>query len=200
MLALALMASYLLGSIPTGYLLVKWTKRMDIRTVGSGNIGATNALRTAGPSAGFVVLVLDFLKGAMATGLIPRWVLGSSVSGSALACGFAAVVGHDFSCFLRFRGGKGVATTLGALFAGAPWVAGMVIGVWLVVFLLFRYVSVGSLAAAVAIPISQLVAHQSFPQVLIGSLFAALIIVRHRGNLQRLLSGVEPRARPHTQQ
>ena len=194
MVALALLGCYLLGSIPTAYLLVKWTKRIDIRTIGSGNVGATNALRAAGAWAGLAVLVLDVLKGVLAAGLIPRWWLGSPASGLALACGLAAVLGHAFPCFLRFRGGKGVATTLGALSASAPMVAGVVVGVWLVVFLAFRYVSLGSLAAAVAIPISQLALHQALPDVLVGSVLAVLIIGRHRGNLQRLLSGVEPRA------
>ena len=194
MVIIALIGCYLIGSIPTAYLLVRWTKRVDIRTIGSGNIGATNALRTAGPWAGVVVLLVDVLKGVVAAGAIPQWLLGSSASAMALGCGLAAVLGHDFPCFLRFRGGKGVATTLGVLGASAPSVAGLVVGVWLVVFFAFRYVSLGSLAAAMTIPISQLALHQSLPQVLIGATLAALIIVRHRGNIQRLLSGTEHRA------
>lgn len=195
-LAFALFVCYLLGSIPTAYLLVRWAKGIDIRTAGSGNVGATNALRTVGLWAGIVVLAVDLLKGLIAAGLVPRWVLGETDLGTSLACGLAAVLGHDFSCFLRFQGGKGVATTIGTLLAANPLVAGMVAGVWLVVFLGFHYVSLGSLAAAAAIPISQLVLHQSLREVLIGSVLAGLITVRHRANLQRLLSGVEHRAWP----
>lgn len=195
-LAFALSLCYLLGSIPTAYLLVRWAKGIDIRTVGSGNVGATNALRTVGLWAGIMVLAVDLFKGVIAAGLVPRWVLGETDLGTSLACGLAAVLGHDFSCFLRFQGGKGVATTLGAILAASPLVAGMVAGVWLVVFLGFRYVSLGSLAAASAIPISQLVLHRSLREVLIGSVLAGLIIVRHRANLQRLLRGVEHRTWP----
>jgi len=193
-LVLALLVCYLVGSIPTAYLLVRWAKGIDIRTVGSGNVGATNALRTTGLWAGIVVLAIDVLKGVIAAGLIPGWVVGSRTSGIPLLCGLAAVLGHDFSCFLRFRGGKGVATTMGALLSSRPLVAGAAGAVWLLVFVACRYVSLGSLAAAVAIPISQLLLHQPLREVVIGSVLAGLIIVRHRSNLQRLLSGVEHRA------
>jgi len=192
--ALALIVCYLLGAVPTAYLLVKWAKGVDIRTMGSGNVGATNALRTVGLWAGLVVLAIDVLKGLIAASLIPRWLLGSTALGVPLLCGFAAVLGHDFPCFLRFRGGKGVATTIGVLVGSMPLVAGIVMGIWLVVFGAFRYVSLGSIAGAVAIPISQLALHQPLHEVLIGSCLAILILVRHRANVRRLLSGVEHRA------
>lgn len=190
-----LLIGYLLGSLPTAYLLVKWTKRVDIRTLGSGNVGATNALRTAGPVVGVAVLLIDVLKGWLAAAIIPRWILGQAPpSAWALLGGLAAVIGHNFPCFLRFRGGKGVATTLGALAGSVPVIAGIVVGVWLVVFLLSRYVSLGSLAAAVAIPVSQLTLHRSTSELLAGSALAVLMVVRHRTNIQRLLGGVEHRA------
>ena len=188
----AFLASYLLGSIPTAYLLAKWAKRIDIRTVGSGNVGATNAGRVLGWWAGLLVFVLDLLKGVLAA-LIPRVLPGAQIPDAGIACGSVAVLGHNFPCFLQFRGGKGVATTLGALLGSAPACAGLVIAAWLVVFLASRYVSMASLAAAVTIPISQLAFRQSLYAVLLGSCLALLIIIRHRSNIQRLLSGAEHR-------
>jgi len=193
-LGLALLLCYLLGSLPTAYFLVKWAKGIDIRTVGSGNVGATNALRTVGLWAGLVVLVGDVLKGVIAAGMVPRWMLGTTALGVRLACGLAAVLGHDFSCFLRFRGGKGVATTIGVFLGAAPLVAGMICAVWVLVFIAFRYVSLGSLVAAVAMPISQVVLRHSGGEILVGSCLAGLLIARHRSNIQRLLGGVEHRA------
>jgi glycerol-3-phosphate acyltransferase PlsY len=191
---LALVACYLLGSFPTAYVLGKWAKGVDIRTVGSGNIGATNALRTVGLWAGIVVLSVDVLKGLMASSLIPRWLLEVTGPGVSLACGLASVLGHDFSCFLRFQGGKGVATTIGVLVGSVPLVAGVVGVVWVAVFAAFRYVSLGSLAAALAIPVTQLALHQALSEVVLGAGLGGLIIVRHRPNIQRLLRGVEHRA------
>lgn len=192
--AAALVVCYLLGSIPTAYLLVRVTKGVDIRTVGSGNVGATNAMRAAGRAVGAVVYLADLGKGVLAAGVVPRWLLGVPAPGVALACGVAAVLGHDFPCFLRFRGGKGVATTMGVLLGSMPLVAGLTIGVWVAVFALCRYVSVASLAAAIVIPFSQLGLHRTHAEVVFGAVLALLVLVRHRSNLQRLLSGTEHRA------
>lgn len=193
-LALALVGSYLVGSFPTAYLFVKWSKRIDIRTVGSGNVGATNAVRTAGIAVGAAVFALDLLKGVLAAGFLPRW---SGVTPDLLvpwACGLTAVVGHDFPCWLRFRGGKGVATTIGVLIGSVPLVAAWAVGVWLVVFAASRYVSLGSVAAAVTIPVSQLFLHHTLGETVVGCILSTLIIMRHRANLHRLLSGAEHRA------
>lgn len=190
----ALLLSYLIGSIPSGYLLVRWAKRVDIRTTGSGNIGATNVLRTAGPAAGAGILVFDMLKGWVSSRLIPVWLLGVTSPVTALACGTAAVLGHVFPCFLRFKGGKGVATVLGALAGSDPMVALTVVGVWVAVFAACRYVSAGSLAAAAAIPLSQVVYHRPAGAVAMGALLAVVIVLRHRQNIQRLLAGTEHRA------
>lgn len=192
-LILALVSAYLLGSIPTAYVLVRWLKRVDIRTVGSGNVGATNALRTAGPWAGAVVLMVDIVKGVVAATLLPQLIVQTPSPTTRLACGLAAVVGHTASCFLKFQGGKGVATTIGALLGAAPAVAGVVIVVWLAVFAICRYVSLGSVVAAVAIPIAQVAQRASLAEVALGASVAVLIIGRHRANLQRLLSGTEHR-------
>ena len=185
-LFLAVVTSYLLGSLPTGFLVVKWMKRVDVRTVGSGNIGATNVTRAAGKGAGAAVFLLDLAKGWLAARVI-------APPAYQLACGLAAILGHDFPIFLRFRGGKGVATTMGVWLAVAPVVAGVAVAVWLGGFLLFRYVSVGSLAAAVTIPVTQLSLHASPSDVMLSALIALLMIVRHRANIVRLLQGKEHR-------
>ncbi|MBI2885355.1 MAG: glycerol-3-phosphate 1-O-acyltransferase PlsY [Candidatus Omnitrophica bacterium] len=189
-----LIVSYVAGSLPTAYLLVKWTKGVDVRTIGSGNVGATNAGRAAGRGVGIAVLAIDMLKGALAAALIPRWFAPGSSAVFSLLCGVVAVCGHTWSCFLRFQGGKGVATTIGALLGYAPAVAGGVVGVWLAVFALSRYVSVSSMLAAVMLPVLQLAVHRDTPEVLLGAFLALVIVVRHRSNLRRLMQGVEHRA------
>ncbi len=194
MVWLALLASYLLGAVPTAYLLVKRSTGRDVRTIGSGNVGATNAMRAAGKRIGLLVFVLDGMKGVVSAAVIPRWLGGYGDPTLSLACGLAAVVGHDFSCFLRFEGGKGVATTIGALLGSMPIIAGIMVASWALVFWLTRYVSMGSLAAAAAIPISQWWMGQPAVDVGLGGAFAALIVVRHRANVQRLRHGTEHRA------
>ncbi len=193
MLALAWLMSYLVGSCPSAYLLVRLVKGTDIRTVGSGNVGATNAARAVGPWAGLVVLAADVLKGVAASTLVPRVFLHDVSPAMALSCGLAAVIGHDAPVWLRFRGGKGVATTIGALAAGQPLVAGVMVGVWAVVFAGWRYVSVASMAGALAIPLALLARHRPSSEVLAGAALALLIVAQHRANVQRLLAGAEPR-------
>lgn len=187
-------ASYVVGSLPTAYLLVKWLKRVDVRTIGSGNVGATNAARVAGPSVGAAVFLIDLAKGAIAGGLIAPWLLGAAASPAArLGCGLLAVIGHTVPFTLNFRGGKGVATTIGVLLSTMPAVAGIAAAVWLVTVLLCRYVSVGSLAAAVTIPLAQMATRRTLPEVWLGAILALLIVLRHRRNVERLVQGVEPR-------
>ncbi len=186
---------YVVGSIPTAYLLAKLVKGVDIRTVGSGNVGATNALRTLGVWAGVTVFAVDLLKGVAAARLVPLWVFGEVSLDRSLMGGLLAVLGHDFPCCLGFRGGKGVATTIGVLVGGALPVAGVVLATWVAVFALTRYVSIGSLAAAAAIPLSQLWLRHSPSAVSLGGMLALLIIIQHRSNLRRLLAGTEHRAR-----
>ena len=188
-----LLVSYLVGSIPTAYVLVKWLKRVDVRTVGSGNVEATNVTRVAGMKAGAVVFLLDVAKGLVAVRLLAPWLLSELTPTRQLACGLAAVLGHLFPVFLAFRGGKGVATTIGVLIGTMPLVAGVSLVVWAVGFLMWRIVSVGSLAAAVVIPLTQLATHQGLPEVLLGTTIAVLILIRHRANLERLLKGSEHR-------
>jgi glycerol-3-phosphate acyltransferase PlsY len=191
-LGLVLLVAYLLGSIPTAYLLTRALKGIDIRTVGSGNVGATNAARVLGRGPGLLVLLIDIAKGTVAARL-PAWCLGEPSGATALACGLAAVLGHNFPCFLAFRGGKGVATTLGALLGSAPAVTGLAALVWLALFASTRYVSVASIAAAVTIPPIQAILRRSTTEMMLGSVLAVLIVLRHHNNLQRLRQGTEPR-------
>lgn len=193
-LLLALVGSYLVGSIPTGYLLVKWVKRVDVRTLGSGNVGATNVTRVAGGGLGKLVFVLDAAKGLVAVLLIAPLAGMTTGRTLGLSCGIMAVLGHNFPIFLRFQGGKGVATTIGVVLSTMPEIAAVCLGVWLICFAVWRYVSVASLAAAAALPLAQLAARHTLAEVLLGGALAVLIAVRHRTNIQRLLAGAEHRA------
>ena len=192
-LAAAVLGSYLLGSIPTAYLLIKWARRVDVRTVGSGNVGATNAARAGGWQMGLAVFLIDAGKGWLAVQVLAPGLLDGATPATRLGCGLSAVVGHNFPIFLGFRGGKGVATTIGVLLGTMPLVAAVCLAVWTACFLIWRYVSVGSLAAAVTLPIMQWVTRQTRPELLLGAALALLIVLRHRANIERLLQGREHR-------
>jgi glycerol-3-phosphate acyltransferase PlsY len=195
----ALLVSYLLGSIPTAYIVVKRLKRVDVRTVGSGNVGATNVVRAAGAKAGAFVFLMDVAKGLAAVCVVAPWMIPSVSPLMRLGCGVAAVLGHSFPVFLGFRGGKGVATTIGVIMGASPLVGLVCLAVWLVFFLPCRYVSVGSLAAAGAIPLAQLALQRSFAEVWLGGILALVVILRHRANIERLLQGKEHRIGRHPQ-
>ncbi len=189
----ALAGSYLIGSIPTAYLMVKALKQTDVRTVGSGNVGATNVTRVAGKGAGAVVFTLDLGKGLVAVLVLAPWLIPDVSPAVRLGCGCLAVLGHVFPLFLGFRGGKGVATTIGILLGTMPAVAGVFLLVWAVCALIWRYVSVASLAASAALPIAQILTQRTLPEVLMGAALAMLIIVKHRQNVERLVHGKESR-------
>ena len=149
--------AYLLGSVPTGYLVAR-ARGIDIRSVGSGNIGATNVFRILGKRAGAFVLLADALKGALAVLLLPRWLGGEAADErmqAALVAGVCAVLGHNFTCWLRFKGGKGIATSAGVLAAWAPWPFLATLGVFGAVLAASRYVSLASIVAAAALPLAQ---------------------------------------------
>ena len=190
----AFAGSYLVGSIPTAYLVVRWLKRVDVRPVGSGNVGATNVTRVAGIGPGAAVFLTDLAKGFVAVGVLAGWYLHPLTPGLRFGCGLTAVVGHTFPIFLRFKGGKGVATTVGVLMGTMPMVAGILLIVWGLVFAIWRYVSLGSIAAAIALPVAQTLTHRSRAEVVVGTLLAGLIMVRHRSNIKRLAQGTEHRA------
>ncbi|AFY59991.1 glycerol-3-phosphate 1-O-acyltransferase PlsY [Synechococcus sp. PCC 6312] len=194
------LVSYLLGSIPTGYLLGKWLKGIDIRDCGSGSTGATNVLRNLGWPAGLTVLIVDIGKGAVAIG-VGRWFQtgwGSDLDGLAQAgvfilLGLLAVIGHSQPVWLRFNGGKSVATSLGVLLA-LNWPTGLTtLAVFLVVLGLSRIVSLGSMIAALSLPIWFWVFGQPAPYIGLGVGMGLFVIWRHQSNIQRLWQGTEPK-------
>ncbi len=195
-------AAYLLGSIPTGYLVAR-AKGVDIRAAGSGNIGATNVLRVLGKPAGVLVLLADAAKGFLACWLLPNLVplvLGAPAgesaaarSGLAMAGGVAAIVGHNYTCWLRFKGGKGVATSAGVFLALAPLAVAILLVTWLVIFGLSRYVSVASVAAAVLLPLAVWLTGGGGVLTAVAVALGALAIYKHRSNLRRLRDGTEHR-------
>lgn len=188
---LALLGAYLLGSIPFAYLAVRLAGRGDVRTIGSGNVGATNTLRAAGWKVALVVAMLDVGKGVAAVVLM-RLATGSP--GWAAAAGVAAVIGHCFPLWLSFVGGKGVATAVGAFVVLAPAACGVVAVVWAIVLAVSRYVSLASVCAAAAFPIAlQVVAGPTRGELMAAVIAALLIIGRHHGNIRRLAGREEPR-------
>ena len=184
--------SYLLGSIPTGFLWAK-ARGIDIRKVGSGNIGATNVMRTLGKGPGITVLLLDAAKGFLPVFFAPR--IFSDVNRDALqiVCCLSVIAGHNWTCWLRFKGGKGVATSAGALLAFLPGPLLCALGVWLVVFAIGRYVSLASISAAVAIPIATWVIEKNALLCVFTAVLGAVAIYKHKSNVQRLLAGTETR-------
>jgi acyl phosphate:glycerol-3-phosphate acyltransferase len=196
-----LIGSYLLGSIPFGYLAGKFA-RIDIRKFGSGNVGATNVVRVLGKKYGYPVFALDLLKGfaavrismLMATGPPPEW---TSAEIFGIAAAISCVIGHLYPPWLKFNGGKGVATAAGALFALAPIVGAIGVVIWMVTFWVTRYVSLASVTAAVALPVVILAVswrNQNAKAIFYFSVcVAAVVIWRHRSNLSRLQRGTEPR-------
>lgn len=180
--------AYLAGSVPFGLLIARLKGNVDLRRVGSGNIGATNVFRAVGKGAAILTLVGDIGKGAAAVGLARG--LGAS-SRVLAAVALAAVLGHLFPVFLGFRGGKGVATTLGVVLAAMPAVGGLLLLVWLLVAAVWRYSSLAALAAAAALPALAWLLDGRPVMVLLGAVSAALIFWRHRGNIERLRHGTE---------
>jgi glycerol-3-phosphate acyltransferase PlsY len=178
--------------VPSGYWLVRLFKHEDVRKRGSGNIGATNVWRTYGRWYGVPVVLLDTAKG-----FVPALVFSLTVSPLAgVLAGAGAMVGHARPFFLRFeKGGKMVATTGGAFLGVAPIVGAVGACVWLVAFLLTRYASVASILAAVSLPVAAVLLGDSWPVIVFGTLAAAAVILLHRANIKRLLSGTESRFR-----
>jgi len=187
-LLLAAALGYLLGSVPYGLVLTRAAGLGDIRAIGSGNIGATNVLRTGNKGLAAATLVLDALKGAVAL-ILARWMWGEAAG---LVAGVAAMAGHAFPVWLGFKGGKGVATGAGVLLAAAPPLGAIVAVVWLGVFAATRISSAGALAACAAAPVAALVFGDLRLAVFAAAL-AGLITWRHRPNIARLLAGTEPR-------
>lgn len=197
---LVIVVAYLLGSIPTGFLVAK-ARGVDIRSVGSGNIGATNVFRMLGKPAGILVMCVDVLKGSVAVALAMR-VIGpwfSGVQGNqanewyGVCAGVAAILGHNFTCWLSFKGGKGIATSAGILIALVPWSLLIILAVWVVTLAVTRWVSLASILASATLPFAAWITGESFTMILITGGLAVLAIYKHRTNIKRLLNGTESR-------
>ncbi|NMB45523.1 MAG: glycerol-3-phosphate 1-O-acyltransferase PlsY [Firmicutes bacterium] len=184
---LAILASYLIGSIPFGLIIGKIWANLDVREFGSGNIGTSNVLRTVGPAAAIVVFALDVGKGAVAV------YLGSLAGAefTKIMAGVAAIAGHNWPIYLKFKGGKGIATSLGAVISLTPAIALILLGLWIIMVGITRYISLASLAAAVLFPIFLIISRASTTYILAGIVISVFAIYRHRTNIQRLLSGTE---------
>ncbi len=199
---LGFIISYFIGSIPTAYLFGKIYKGIDIRRHGSGNVGATNAFRTLGKIPGTLVLLLDILKGlftvtvvgdAFHNGIDP--ILYSAVLGLIVVCG------HNWTIFLNFKGGKGIAASLGVLIGltiKIPELWGVLLiclSIWLIIFLLSGYVSLASMIAAVALPVAIIITRQPKEMCILGIIFCIFVLIRHQSNMKRLWAGNESRVR-----
>lgn len=197
-LVLALWISYFLGAIPTAYIAGRILKGIDIRKHGSGNVGATNVFRVLGKWPGIVVLVLDILKGVVAVTLVGD-IFGLTEVGQRVLLALVVVAGHNWTVFLDFKGGKGIATSLGVLIGLTIKIAVIrpvllsTLLVWLVCFLATGFVSLASIIAAVFLPIIMALTSQAFPLVVLGVIFCVFVVARHRPNIKRLWDGQESR-------
>ncbi len=192
---LVVIVAFLLGSIPTGYLVAR-ARGVDIRQHGSGNIGATNVFRTLGKPLGIFVFFADALKGYVAVWLAAHF--GGTAAWPSIVAAVAVIAGHNYTPWLGFKGGKGIATSGGVLIALAPWAALVGVGVWVILFYTTRYVSLASIGAAASLPlvVGVLWSLDAGGNALLWgfmSLISALAIWRHRANIQRLRNGTESR-------
>jgi len=204
---IGILVSYLVGSIPTAYIFGRLFKGVDIRKVGSGNVGATNAMRVLGRGTGITVLLLDILKGLLTVIFLGNFLIFRTQvipeENLRLILGLVCICGHNWTIFLRFKGGKGVATTLGVLLGltfnipGLRIVLGLLILSWLVVFLSTRIISVASIISALVFPVFLFIFRRSFVNfstfMLLGTVFSIFIILRHKSNLTRIMQGKEPK-------
>jgi glycerol-3-phosphate acyltransferase PlsY len=193
--------AYLLGSIIGSLVIRRLAGGVDIRTVGSGNPGATNAMRTLGIKAGIGVFVIDLAKGWIATGALAPWAMPAIPRAApALApwvvpvCGIAVMLGHVYPVWFGFRGGKGVATLVGAVLGISIWLLVPMVLTWLIAVILFGFVSVGSMLGAIALAVTIWVRQLGTPLFTFGVVAALLILYTHRGNIARLRAGTEPRS------
>jgi acyl phosphate:glycerol-3-phosphate acyltransferase len=198
---LIVILAYLIGSFPSGYLVAK-RQGIDIRQHGSGNIGATNVLRVMGKKWGYLVFLCDSLKGFIAVklGVLLVASAGADLTLAAVVAGVCCIIGHNYTVWLHFKGGKGIATSIGVILAIVPIIIVLlVLIVWLAVFFIWKYVSLASICAALSLPVAvlilfPLIAHGNFGALLLFSaLVAALAVWRHRSNIDRLLHGNENR-------
>ena len=184
---------YVFGSIPCGLWLVQAFHGIDIRNYGSGNIGTTNVFRTVGPKTAAAVLAGDMLKGILALYVMSKFTSDPSVIA---VTALGALLGHNYSLFLGFKGGKGVATGLGLFLYMLPWGAAAGFGVWTLIVLITRYVSLGSVIAAMVAAAAGWYLNYPYPYAVFGTLACLFVVVRHKDNIRRLLNGTESKIRP----
>jgi acyl-phosphate glycerol 3-phosphate acyltransferase len=188
MVVVLMIVAYILGSIPNALWIGKVFKGIDVREHGSKNTGSTNAARVLGAKLGILTLILDISKGAIPT-LIATMLLDSSIS--VILVGICAILGHSFSIFMKFKGGKAVATTVGVFIVLVPGAILLVAVIFFLVFGITRYVSLSSMIGAISLPIWIIIFYKNIPLTIFGIIIAILIIVRHKSNIQRLLNGTE---------
>lgn len=194
---LGLVSAYLIGSIPTAYIFGRLLKGIDIRQFGSGNIGATNTFRIIGRVPGLIVLAIDILKGFICVSYIADLFLYISPAARPelykVVVGMAVIAGHNWTLFLKFKGGKGVATSAGVVIALIPKIFWLGFSVWMIIIALTGYVSLASIITSISIPIFTLIFGESTEIVVFMSLLCLAIVYKHRSNIQRLKSGQEKR-------
>lgn len=196
MVGLTFVIAYLIGSIPTGYIIVKAKTGEDIRTIGSGSTGATNVKRVLGTPYFFLVMILDALKGALPVIIAATCVTVKAEIGlPAVVAAVAVILGHSKPIYLKFKGGKSVATGVGTILA-LNWIVGLIVAVvWGVITYTTKYVSVGSIIAVILAPILMFVFHQPIAYIVYCAIGAAYIIYLHRENIKRLMKGEENKVR-----
>ena len=194
---LLILIAYVLGSIPNALWVGKTFKNIDVREHGSKNTGSTNATRVLGAKLGIFTLILDILKGALPTylGIVLGANLLTRITGidklDIIVIGMAAILGHTFSLFLKFKGGKAVATTLGVFLVLVPYAILILLVVFFVIFGLTKYVSLASIVSAVALPITVYLTTRHIPLTVLGIIIGLLVIIRHKENIKRLINGTE---------
>lgn len=194
---LLILIAYVLGSIPNALWVGKTFKNIDVREHGSKNTGSTNAARVLGAKLGIFTLILDILKGALPTylGIVLGANLLTRITGidklDIIVIGMAAILGHTFSLFLKFKGGKAVATTLGVFLVLVPYAILILLVVFFVIFGLIKYVSLASIVSAVALPITVYLTTRHIPLTILGIIIGLLVIIRHKENIKRLINGTE---------
>jgi len=201
MIILGIIVSYLIGSIPTAYIFGKKLKGIDIREHGSGNVGATNVFRVLGKKPGIIVLLLDILKGVIAVVVVSD-LLGLTEVIHRVILAVVVVCGHNWTIFLKFKGGKGIATSFGALIGLTIKIAVIrpvllwVVLIWLACFLTTRIISVSSILATTCLPIIMALTDQEITIICLGIMLCIFVVLRHKANIRRLFAGQEPRVPP----
>jgi len=198
-LVISMVSAYLIGSIPTSFIFTKLLKNVDIRTRGSGNVGASNVFRVVGRIPAVLVLILDMSKGILACGLLPYLFFNNTIGITMgmeiyrILLGICVIGGHVWSVFLKFRGGKGVATTAGVLVIIAPKVLAGALATWIIIFSIFRVVSVASIASAAFLPILGIVFQEHISHILFYVFCCLMGTYKHKDNIRRILRGEEKR-------